>query len=199
MVTENPGSNGGAQVAYNLSLPDTDGIAHTLSEFTASGPAVLVYARGAWCPFCLRQLSDYAERYSDFKRAGVEVVAVSPESPRKSRRMRMGLKLPFAVLSDANFHAARAFGLIGQEKPGMPTPATLVLDSRSGVKLSTLNQGGNCLFASDLLEYTRALKMDSGADSATSASIPIPQLNSPKPGILFARALANMAVGLISR
>jgi peroxiredoxin len=200
MAIDNPGFNGGAPAAFNLSLPDTDGIAHTLSEFTSSGPAVLVYARGAWCPFCLRQLSDYADRYSDFKRAGVEVVAVSPESPRKSRRMRMGLKLPFAVLSDANFHAAQAFGLMGHEKPGIPAPATLVLDSRSGVRLSTLNQGGNCLFAGDILEYTRALKTDAGgADSASSASIAVPQLAAPKPGILFARALANMAVGLVSR
>jgi peroxiredoxin len=43
---------------------------------------VLVYARGAWCPFCLRQLADYAERYTDFNRSGVEVVALSPETPR---------------------------------------------------------------------------------------------------------------------
>jgi len=53
-------------IAPDLPLPDTDGISHRISEFTASGPAVLVYARGAHCPFCLRQLSDYADRYSDF-------------------------------------------------------------------------------------------------------------------------------------
>jgi peroxiredoxin len=192
-------SNGGEQMAFNLSLPDTDGIAHALSEFTGSGVTVLVYARGAWCPFCLRQLADYAERYSDFKRSGVEVVAVSAESPRKARRMRVGLKLPFTVLTDINLHAANVFGLMGHEKPGIPTPATLVLDSHSGVRLSTLNKGGDCLFASDILEYARALKSTGGADSPATESIPIPQLNSPKPGILFARALANMAAGLISR
>src|SRR5262249_4618785 len=99
-------------IAPDLPLPDTDGISNRVSEFTASGPAVLVYARGAHCPFCLRQLSDYADRYSEFKRAGVEVVALSPESQRKSRRLRTGLKLPFTVLSDSKLEAARAFGLI---------------------------------------------------------------------------------------
>jgi peroxiredoxin len=194
MATEKPGSNGQVQVAPDLSLPDSDGIAHTLSEFTASGPAVLVYARGAWCPFCLRQLSDYAERYSDFKRSGIEVVALSPESPRKARRMRTGLKLPFTVLSDGNFEAARVFGLVGHEKPGVPTPATLVLDSQRGVRLSTLNQAQKCLFARDTLEYARALKQMNAA-----ASIPVPRLGSPKPGILFVRALANLAAGMVSR
>jgi peroxiredoxin len=194
MATQTPGSNGQVQVAPDLSLPDSDGIAHTLSEFTASGPAVLVYARGAWCPFCLRQLSDYAERYSDFKRSGIEVVALSPESPRKARRMRTGLKLPFTVLSDGNFEAARVFGLVGHEKPGVPTPATLVLDSQRGVRLSTLNQAQKCLFARDTLEYARALKQVNAA-----ASIPVPRLGSPKPGILFVRALANLAAGMVSR
>ncbi len=196
MAIGNLKSGGRPQTASDLSLQDSDGIAHTLSEFTAPGPAVLVYARGAWCPYCLRQLADYAERYSDFKRSGVEVVALSPETPRKGRRMRTGLKLPFAVLSDANFDAARVFGLMDHEKPGMPTPATLVLDSQGGVLLSTLNQAAKSLFAGDILEYTRTLKQ---ADPAMAAQIPAPQLATPKPGVLFARAIANMAAGLFSR
>lgn len=192
-ATENPGSGVHVQVAPDISLPDTDGIAHTLSEFIASGPAVLVYARGAWCPFCLRQLSDYADRYTDFRRSGIEVVAMSPESPRKARRMRTGLKLPFTVLSDANLRAAQALGLMGHEQPGKPTPATLVLDSR-GVRLRTFNQAQKCLFANDTLEYARNFKQASAPES-----IPVPQVAAPKPGSLFVRALANAAAGLISR
>ena len=192
-VTENLGTSGHVQATPDISLPDTDGIAHGLSEFIASGPAVLVYARGAWCPFCLRQLSDYADRYTDFRRSGIEVIAVSPESPRKARRMRTGLKLPFTVLSDTNLRAAQALGLMGHEKPGVPTPATLVLDS-GGVRLRTFNQAQKCLFASDTLEYARMFKQ-----ASAPVSIPVPQVAAPKPGGLFVRALANAAVGLIGR
>ena len=201
MASQNGIGSGVAPVAPDLSLRDTDGIAHTLSEFTAFGPAVLVYARGAWCPFCLRQLSDYAERYSEFKRSGVEVVAISPESPRKARRMRTGLKLPFTVLADTNFTAAHTFGLMGHEKPGVPTPATLVLDSRRGVRLSTLNEGTRSIFAHDALEYGRALKQSAGASPEFEAApLPQPQLGVVKPGgSLFARAFTNMAVGIFSR
>ncbi len=77
-----------------LALPDTDGVSHNLAEFTSAGPAVLVYARGSHCPFCLRQLSDYGERYGEFKQAGVEVFAISPESPRRSRRLRTASNCP---------------------------------------------------------------------------------------------------------
>ena len=194
MAAEEKSVNFNASIVPDLSLPDTDGISHSLSEFTASGPAILVYARGAWCPFCLRQLSDYADRYGEFKRSGIEVVALSPESQRKSRRLRTGLKLPFTVLSDSKLEAAKSFGLIGHEKPGAPTPATLVLDSNRNVRLSALNQAEKCVFARDTLEFAQALKK-----GVPAASMQAPQTERPKPGWLFARALVNMASGLVSR
>src|SRR5258705_1180950 len=165
MAAEEKSVNFNASIVPDLSLPDTDGISHSLSEFTASGPAILVYARGAWCPFCLRQLSDYADRYGEFKRSGIEVVALWPESQRKSRRVGYGVKLPFTVLSDSKLEAAKNFGLIGHEKPGEPTPATLVLDSDRKVRLSALNQAEKCVFARDTLEYARALKQGVSAAS----------------------------------
>ena len=177
-----------------LALPDSDGVMHSLGEFTAAGPAVLVYARGAWCPFCLRQLADYGERYRDFRQAGIEVFAVSPESPRRSRRMRTQLKLPFAVLSDTRREVARNFGLMDHEKPGEPTPATLVLDSSRGVVLSSLNQLEKALVARDVLDYARAAKQETG-----QPSIPPPQPERPKPGFMLFRGLINMAAGLMIR
>ena len=193
IAMENTTKAVGTLAAFECSLPDTDGIAHSLSEFTSSGPAVLVYARGAWCPFCLRQLSDYAEQYRSFKQSGIEVVAISPESPRRSRRLRTGLKLPFAVLSDSKLEAAKNLGLMDHEKLGEPTPATLVVD-RQGIKLSTLNQREKSLLARDVLQYLRATNQ-----SKTAEAVPPPQVTKPQPGFLFARALANLAAGFVIR
>jgi peroxiredoxin len=186
-------TNGVSLGTSELSLPDTDGVVRSLSEFMVSGPAVVVYARGAWCPYCLRQLSDYREHYRGFKESGVEVVAVSPESPRRSRRMRTGLKLPFAVLSDARLEFAKHLGLMGHEKPGEPTPATLVLD-RQGVKLSTLNQREKSLLAQDVLDYVRV-----SMRTVPAAPVPTPQVAKPRPGFLFAQALMNIVAGLVIR
>jgi peroxiredoxin len=193
MAPENTTITGQTWMAPDLSLPDSDGVSHRLSEFTAAGPAVVVYARGAWCPFCLRQLSDYAERYGDFKRAGIEVVALSPESQRKSRRLRTTLKLPFTVLSDARLEAAKSFGLLGDEPSSGLTPATIMLDSNRRVMLSTRNEGTRSLLARDMLDYARSAK------PGTSSAMPPPQVQQPKPGWLFARGLANFAAGLVSR
>jgi len=186
-------TNGVGLGTSELSLPDTDGVVHSFSEFMVSGPAVVVYARGAWCPYCLRQLSDYREHYRGFKESGVEVVAVSPESPRRSRRMRTGLKLPFAVLSDTRLEVAKHLGLMGHEKPGEPTPATLVLD-RQGVKLSTLNQREKSLLAQDVLDYVRV-----SMRTVPAAPVQTLQVAKPRPGFLFAQALMNMVAGLVIR
>jgi peroxiredoxin len=99
-------------------LHDSDGVAHRLSEFTATGLAVVIYARGSWCPFCLCQLSNYAERFAEFKRSGIEVVARLLENQRRIRRLRKGLRLPFTLLSDTKFEASKALGLEMDERYG---------------------------------------------------------------------------------
>lgn len=178
----------GAPIVPDLNLPDSDGVLRSLSEFTASGMAVVLYVQGAYCPFCLRQLSDYAERYSEFRRSAVEVVALSPESRRQSRRLRTGLKLPFAVLSDAKLQGAQRLGLWdGQSKA--PNRATMIVDGSHRVRLSTLNDGTKSLPARDVLEYLR------NVDRASDVQPPLPQIEQPKPGWLFARALVNLVAG----
>ena len=137
-------------ITSDFSLPDSDGIPRRISDFALSGSAVMLYVRGAYCPFCLRQLADYAERYGDFKRAGIEVLAVSPESTRKSHRLRTTLRLPFTVLSDARFQAARHFGLLTNGQSGPPTPGTVVVNRDGQIVFSSLNEGPHatkCLLA----------------------------------------------------
>lgn len=155
---------------------------------------MVVYFRGAWCPFCLRQLANYADHYAEFKRLGVEVVALSSESRRKCRRLRTGLKLLFTVLSDVNWDAAKGLGLGVEERWGNPTPATLMVDHGRRIRFLALDQDKKSLFARDMLEYARGLNREG------ASSLPPPRVEAAvKPGLLFVRAIMNMAVGFVSR
>src|ERR1700722_2861171 len=40
-------------------LPDATGRSRTLGELTADGPAVIVFYRGGWCPYCNLTLRTY--------------------------------------------------------------------------------------------------------------------------------------------
>lgn len=42
-----------------FTLPDATGQARTLDELTSEGPAVIVFYRGGWCPYCNLTLRSY--------------------------------------------------------------------------------------------------------------------------------------------
>jgi peroxiredoxin len=194
VIWANTVADGQNPVAPDFSLPDSDGVMRHLSDFVAEGAAAVVYFRGAWCPFCLRQLSDYADLYAEFKRSGVEVVAVSCESRRICRRARSGLKLPFPVLSDVNWDAARGLGLEVEKGYNNPTPATFIIDQQRRIRFVALDRSRKSLFARQLLEYARALNRES------PSPLPPPQVEAAvKPGLLFFRSFMNMALAFVSR
>lgn len=46
-------------VLGDFTLPDATGRNVSLSELVADGPAVLVFYRGGWCPYCNLALHQY--------------------------------------------------------------------------------------------------------------------------------------------
>ena len=68
-------------------------------------PTVLVFIRAASCPSCRAQLTAFAAATAKFRAAGVEVVAISPDSPETLAAAREQLHLPMRLLSDADEQA----------------------------------------------------------------------------------------------
>ena len=63
--------------APDAALRDSDGHAVRLSEVRKSGPVLLVFYRGGWCPYCNSQVHDLTTAYPEYKKRGVTPVAVS--------------------------------------------------------------------------------------------------------------------------
>ena len=94
-------------------LMDVHAAATTLSRELAGRRAVLVFYRGAWCPFCSIALKAYqAELVPELGRRGVALLAVSPQKPDGSLSMREKNQLSFAVLSDPANTLAGAAGIL---------------------------------------------------------------------------------------
>jgi peroxiredoxin len=98
--------------APDFILPDSQGAPVRLNQLLATGPVVLVFYRGGWCPYCNIHLRGYQRMLGEFRAAGAHVVAVSPQLPNPSLETRMGNDLEFPVLSDVGLHVARAFGIV---------------------------------------------------------------------------------------
>jgi peroxiredoxin len=100
------------QPAPALKLPDATGKTVEVAELAKSGPVVIVWYRGQWCPYCNLELAAYRERLAEFRAAGAAVVAVSPQTPDNTLSTAEKAKLEFPVLSDAGNKAAREWGLV---------------------------------------------------------------------------------------
>ncbi|GLY35892.1 peroxiredoxin [Amycolatopsis sp. NBRC 101858] len=93
----------------DFELPGADGVPSSLGDLVADGPAVLVFYRGQWCPYCNLTLRTYQQEVlPELGKFGATLVAISPQRPDGSLP---AADLEFPVLSDAGSTVARGLGL----------------------------------------------------------------------------------------
>jgi peroxiredoxin len=141
-------------------LPDPKGGVVSLHDLLQSGPAVVTFYRGGWCPYCNLQLRAYQAVLPEITALGARLVAISPQLPDGSLSTAEANALTFDVLSDAGNDVARRFGLVwslpeelraalssnnkalpginGDDSWELPVPATYVVDRDGRVALAAV-------------------------------------------------------------
>ena len=147
--------------ATDFSLPDARGRLVSLSDLLRSGPGVVTFYRGGWCPYCNIQLRAYEAALPQIKALGASLVAISPQLPDSSLSTAETNALTFPVLSDVGNHVARSFGLVyalpeelraalrsnnealpginGDETWELPVPATYVIAAHGRVEFAYID------------------------------------------------------------
>ena len=146
-------------VLRDFALPDATGREVSLSELVADGPAVLVFYRGGWCPYCNIALHQYqSELVPRLPAYGATLAAISPQKPDQSLTTAEKHGLQCAVLSDAGARVARQLGIGFQQaddvlevqralgvdiregnadgSPELPMPTVLIVDSNRTVQFA---------------------------------------------------------------
>ena len=98
--------------APDIILPGAAGGAVRLRDRLRSGPAVIAFYRGGWCPYCNIQLRAYQAALPRITALGASLIAISPQAPDGSLSTKEANALSFDVLSDVGNAAARSFGLV---------------------------------------------------------------------------------------
>ena len=77
-------------------------------------PTILIFYRGNWCPFCMAQLKELAERYEEIRRLGVRVAMISPQPHANTVQIakKFRIDLSFEFLTDEGNAAARSLGIL---------------------------------------------------------------------------------------
>lgn len=101
----------GSEVA-DFTLPGADGEGVSLGSLVADGPAVLVFYRGEWCPYCNLTLRTYQQEVlPELAKHGATLAAISPQTADGSLSAKEKNELEFAVLSDVGNVVSRQLGL----------------------------------------------------------------------------------------
>jgi peroxiredoxin len=141
--------------APSFTLKDSTGTVVESADLLKKGNIVLVFYRGAWCPFCNTYLHKLQTRLTDINAAGGKLVAVSVENPDASAAVAKKNAAEFMVLSDPNLDVARRFGIVYQlpaktdeqyksmgldvakhnsmQKPELPLAATYIIDKKGNI------------------------------------------------------------------
>jgi thioredoxin-dependent peroxiredoxin len=97
-----------------LKLPATGSQDIDLAGFKGKPLVVYFYPKDN-TPGCTQEGIDFRDLYKDFKKAGAEIVGISRDSVRSHENFAAKYKFPFALLSDADEAACKAFDTIKEK------------------------------------------------------------------------------------
>lgn len=148
-----------------LTLQDSTGAQFKLTQSLANGPAILIFYRGGWCPYCNSQLLEMGKIEPELLKLGYRLFAISPDSPAALAKTA----LKYKWLSDSSMSAAIALGLafrvddmtvskykeygidLGNSKNLLPVPAVYLVGRDGVVDFSYVNPNYKTRVPGDLV------------------------------------------------
>lgn len=94
-----------------VTVKTADGAPFDLGAALAEKPTVLVFYRGGWCPYCNKQLAELAAFEPKFLELGLQIIAVSTDSPGGLAPTAEKDKIAYRLLSDRAMAASSAYGV----------------------------------------------------------------------------------------
>ena len=97
--------------APGFRLPDRHSEPHSLEDYIAKGPVVLVFYYGYWCNHCVAQLFGLDEDLQRFAELDASILAVSPDAPEwTAQKFEEYGAFAFPTLSDQGNNVAATYG-----------------------------------------------------------------------------------------
>jgi peroxiredoxin len=95
----------------DVTVKDMQGRPVELRRQVARRPAVIIFYRGGWCPYCNTHLGELATVEDRLVEMGYQLLALSADRPGEVARTQEEYGYEYKLLSDQEMRAARAFGV----------------------------------------------------------------------------------------
>jgi peroxiredoxin Q/BCP len=101
--------------APDFTLQDETGEKVTLSQLQGK-PVILYFYPKDDTPGCTTEACNFRDDYTDFEKAGVRIIGVSPDTPESHMKFKRKYDLPFPLLSDPDHKVCDLYGVWGPKK-----------------------------------------------------------------------------------
>lgn len=157
-----------------------------LAAALKSEPAVILFYRGGWCPYCTKHLTAMMDIEEKLRGEGYSIFAISTDQPSKLAATPDREKLNYTLLSDSKMDAADAFGITftvsnetlekykgynidleaasGEKHHKLPHPAVYIVDKEGVIRFAHVNE-----------DYKVRLKPEDVLAAAMEAKNPAPK------------------------
>ena len=101
--------------APDFKLNDNEGQPHALVDYRGQTIVIYFYPKDD-TPGCTKEACSFRDAYADFKKAGVTLIGISPDSEKSHTKFKEKYELPFTLLSDPGHKVCDAYGVWGLKK-----------------------------------------------------------------------------------
>jgi len=138
----------GQQLPEFAALDEQGNTVH--SSDLRGAPAVILFVRGAWCPFCTKQVENLTQYYKEIGELGAKLIFITPKPLETTRRVADIFDVEFDFWLDESLTVARELGLLHiagvpreqRQQFGEDTvwPTSLVTDASGVIRYSGLSR-----------------------------------------------------------
>lgn len=141
--------------APSINTVDYLGNKVNLKKLLKKGPVVLMFYRGAWCPYCNKQLMNLQDSLSLINELGGTVIAVTPETIESIDKTVEKTNAKFRIIQDENICIMKAYEVAyeleesvlrrykktgidleqanGTDVVNLPVPATYIINQKGKI------------------------------------------------------------------
>jgi peroxiredoxin Q/BCP len=94
---------------------DQNGEAVSLKDLKGKKVVLYFYPKDD-TPGCTKEACSFRDAYSKFKKKGITILGVSPDSEKSHQKFIAKFELPFTLLADKDHSIADAYGVYGEKK-----------------------------------------------------------------------------------
>jgi len=119
----------------SFALTDQNGSIHNGPAQTGAGVTLVYIYRGDYDPFARFELAELTAHADEFRRAGVDTIAISTDQAERSKMLAGFLRTKIPLLSDTGESILAPLGLVQHHRNGEPDnaiPAFFIVD-RNGI------------------------------------------------------------------